>query len=87
MAIGLANSIMFPTIFSQAVISLNEGETPRAAALLCMGIVGGALLPLATGAVADSAGLGWSLIIPALGYAWVAIFGLYVARDTRGEIR
>ncbi|QJQ32602.1 sugar MFS transporter [Sphingomonas lacunae] len=87
LAIGLANSIMFPTIFSQAVIGLNERETPRAAALLCMGIVGGALLPLAAGAVADSAGLSWSLIVPALGYAWVAIFGLYVARETRGETR
>lgn len=85
LAIGLANSIMFPTIFSQSVIGLLESETPRAAALLCMGIVGGALLPLATGAVADVAGLGWSLIIPAIGYAWVAIFGLYVARAARGE--
>lgn len=85
LAIGLANSIMFPTIFSQSVIGLRESETPRAAALLCMGIVGGALLPLATGAVADVAGLGWSLIIPAIGYAWVAIFGLYVARAARGE--
>lgn len=85
LAIGLANSIMFPTIFSQSVIGLSDRETPRAAALLCMGIVGGALLPLATGAVADIAGLGWSLIIPAIGYAWVAVFGLYVARAARGE--
>lgn len=85
LAMGLANSIMFPTIFSQSVIGLRENETPRAAALLCMGIVGGALLPLATGAVADIAGLGWSLIIPAIGYAWVAVFGLYVARAARGE--
>lgn len=87
LAVGLANSIMFPTIFSQAVIGLDERETPRAAALLCMGIVGGALLPLAAGAVADSAGLSWSMVIPALGYAWVAFFGLYVARETRGETR
>jgi FHS family L-fucose permease-like MFS transporter len=85
LAIGLANSIMFPTIFSQSVIGLRESDAPRAAALLCMGIVGGALLPLATGAVADNAGLSWSLVVPAIGYAWVAIFGLYVARDTRGE--
>lgn len=84
LAIGLANAIMFPTIFSQAVIGLDDSDAPKAAALLCMGIVGGAILPLATGAVADLAGLGWSLIVPAVGYACVAMFGLYVARQTKG---
>ena len=82
LAIGLFNSIMFPTIFSQSVIGLGESDTPKAAALLCMGIVGGAVLPVATGLLADAAGLGWSLLVPILGYAWLIFFGFYVARRT-----
>lgn len=86
LAIGLANSIMFPTIFSQSVIGLGDSDTPKAAALLCMGIVGGAILPVLTGLAADNFGLSWSLAIPALGYAWVLVFGLYVARHGRREV-
>jgi MFS transporter, FHS family, L-fucose permease len=86
LAIGLFNSIMFPTIFSQSVIGLSESDTPKAAALLCMGIVGGAVLPVATGLLADAAGLRWSLLVPMLGYAWLIVFGLYVARQTAGDL-
>lgn len=86
LAIGLANSIMFPTIFSQSVIGLNATETPKAAALLCMGIVGGAVLPVLTGFAADRFGLSWSLVVPALAYAWVVLFGLFVARDALREV-
>jgi FHS family L-fucose permease-like MFS transporter len=84
LAVGLFNSIMFPTIFSQALAGLDDANTPKAAALLCMGIVGGALLPLATGLVADLAGLGVSLIVPAIAYGWVLFFGLFVARSRAG---
>lgn len=86
LAIGLFNSIMFPTIFSQSVIGLAESDTPKAAALLCMGIVGGAVLPVATGLLADTAGLSWSLLVPMLGYAWLIIFGFYVARSAQGDV-
>lgn len=81
LAVGLFNSIMFPTIFSQSVIGLGDGDTPKAAALLCMGIVGGALLPVLTGLVADQWGLGLSLIVPAIAYGWVLFFGLFVTRN------
>jgi|CXWL01.1.fsa_nt_gi FHS family L-fucose permease-like MFS transporter len=54
LAIGLVNSIMFPTIFSQSLKGIGE-EAPKAAGLLCMAIVGGAILPVVTGVVADNA--------------------------------
>ena len=79
LGIGLFNSIMFPTIFSQAVRDLGD-RASQGAALLCMGIVGGALLPVATGVVADRFGLAVSLAVPILGYAWVLFYGRYLAR-------
>jgi FHS family L-fucose permease-like MFS transporter len=42
---------------------------------LCTGIIGGGLLPLVLGAIADSADLQTALIVPAVCYAYVAIFG------------
>ena len=56
LAIGLFNSIMFPTIFSLA----SEGLGPRAAegsGIICVAIVGGAIVPLLTGHAADLVGL------------------------------
>jgi FHS family L-fucose permease-like MFS transporter len=79
LAIGLCNSIMFPTIFSLAC----EGLGPRAAegsGILCVAIVGGAVVPLLTGYVADAVGLKLALIVPALCYAGIAGFGVYARR-------
>ncbi len=73
-AIGLFNSIMFPTIFTIAIEGEN-GDTPQASALLCMSIVGGAVIPLLVGAVADRAGLSLSLFVPAACYVWIAAYG------------
>ncbi|HWY14074.1 MAG TPA: sugar MFS transporter [Rhizomicrobium sp.] len=78
-AVGLFNSIMFPTIFALASEGLGE-ETPNGSAMLCMAIVGGAIVPLATGAVADARGLAIALFVPVLCYVWVAIYGVLVAR-------
>ncbi len=47
-----------------------------------MGIVGGAVLPLLTGLVADQASLATALIVPAAGYAWIIFFGQFSARKT-----
>ena len=79
LGIGLFNSIMFPTIFSQAVRDLGD-RASQGAALLCMAIVGGALMPVATGAAADRFGLSVALAVPILGYAWVLFYGRYLAR-------
>ena len=72
--VGLFNSIMFPTIFSLASENLGT-ETPNGSALLVMGIVGGALVPLLTGAVADHAGLAVALMVPAGCYIWICAYG------------
>jgi MFS transporter, FHS family, L-fucose permease len=79
LAIGLCNSIMFPTIFSLA----SEGLGSRAAegsGVICMAIVGGAIIPPLTGHIADLAGLRLSLLLPAVCYAIIAGFGLYARR-------
>jgi FHS family L-fucose permease-like MFS transporter len=78
-AVGLFNSIMFPTIFTLASENMGE-ETPNASALLVMAIVGGAIVPELTGAVADKASLAVALIVPAICYVWIVIYGILTAR-------
>ena len=50
-AVGLFNSIMFPTIFTLALRGLGE-HTSQGSGILCMAIVGGALVPFIQGVVA-----------------------------------
>lgn len=78
-AVGLANSIMFPTIFSLATEGLRE-EAPQASGLLCTAIVGGAIIPFLTGSLADHTNLTFALILPAACYGIIASFGLWAAR-------
>jgi MFS transporter, FHS family, L-fucose permease len=74
LAIGLCNSIMFPTIFTLAIDGLDT-ETPRGAGLLCFAIVGGAIVPLLTGYAADHIGLSLALFVPVVCYLWIATYG------------
>jgi len=74
LAVGLMNAIMFPTIFSLGVEGLGE-RTPQGSGLLCMAIVGGALIPLAVGALADATSLATALVIPAACYLLIAAYG------------
>ena len=76
LAIGLANSIMFPTIFTLALKELGD-DTPNGSALLCMAIIGGAIVPLIFGAAADAFGLAHALIVPAACYLIIAGYGLF----------
>ncbi len=78
-AIGLFNAIMFPTIFGLAIETLGEA-TAAASGALCMSIVGGAVLPLLTGAVADRAGLGAALFVPVACYLCIAGYGVFAGR-------
>ena len=73
-AIGLFNSIMFPTIFTLGIEGLGE-ETPQGSSALCMAIVGGAVIPMLTGFAADRVGLSFALFIPVVCYLWIASFG------------
>ena len=79
LAIGLMNSIMFPTIFSLA----NEGLGPRAAegsGVIAMAIVGGAIIPPLAGHIADLTSLRTALFLPALCYGVIAAYGVYARR-------
>ena len=77
-AVGLFNSIMFPTIFSMALNKLGP-MTGQGSGLLCMAIVGGALVPFAQGMLADAIGLQWSFFVPAACYTFILYFGLKYA--------
>jgi MFS transporter, FHS family, L-fucose permease len=75
LAIGLFNSIMFPTIFTLAIKGLGP-LTGDGSGLLVASIVGGALIPLAQGKLADSFGLQPAFILPAICYLYIAYYGL-----------
>lgn len=74
LAVGLCNSIMFPTIFSMALHGLGK-YTGQGSGILCMAIVGGALVPFAQGALADAIGVQLSFVLPAACYAFILYFG------------
>jgi MFS transporter, FHS family, L-fucose permease len=79
LAIGLCNSSMFPTIFSLA----SEGLGRRAAegsGIICVAIVGGAIIPPLTGHLADLTDLRTALLLPAACYAVIAAYGIYARR-------
>ncbi|QYJ76738.1 sugar MFS transporter [Shewanella sp. FJAT-52076] len=75
LAVGLFNSIMFPTIFSLALKNLGPA-TAQGSGILCLAIVGGALVPLLQGLLADSVGLSASFILPVLCYGYILFYGL-----------
>lgn len=79
LAVGLMNSIMFPTIFSLACEKLG----PRAAdgsGIINVAIAGGAIVPALYGALADNVGLAAALALPALCYATILGFGVFARR-------
>ncbi|PPT90868.1 sugar MFS transporter [Xanthomonas theicola] len=78
-AIGLFNSIMFPTIFTVSIERLGP-LTGKASSLLIMGIVGGAIVPLAQGGLADVIGIQHAFVIPLLCYAYILWYGLRGSR-------
>lgn len=78
LAVGLCNAIMFPTIFSMGLHQLGAG-TGQAAGLLCMAIVGGAVVPVGQGVLADLVGVQWSFLLPAACYVPILWFGVKYA--------
>jgi len=79
LAVGLFNSIMFPTIFSLAVTGLGK-HTGQASGILCAAIVGGAVLPFIQGLFADRIGIQQAFFIPVLCYLYIAYYGWRGAR-------
>ena len=81
LAVGFFNSIMFPTIFSLALKGLGK-FTSKGSGLLCMGIVGGALVPAIQGYFADTIGLLPSFVIPLVCYVYILFYGVMGYRPT-----
>ena len=75
LAIGFFNSIMFPTIFSLATKGLGR-FTSSASGVLCTAIVGGAIVPVVQGWVADTYGLMISFVVSAICYVYIIFFAI-----------
>ncbi len=74
LAVGLFNSIMFPTIFTLTI----EGQgdlKPQASGLLCTAIVGGAIIPPLYGLLADNIGFKTAFLLVIACYAYILFFG------------
>lgn len=74
LAVGLFNSIMFPTIFSLGVAELGP-LTGNASGLLNMAIVGGAILPVLQGVIADRVGIHHAFLLPVICYLYILFYG------------
>ncbi len=83
-AVGFFNSIMFPTIFTLAIKGLGP-MTSRGSGLLCQAIVGGAILPVIQGVVADATSIQASFIVPLCAYIYICGYGLFT-RDRTKEV-
>ena len=85
LAIGLFNSVLWSNIFTLAIDQLGE-DTGQGSSLLVMMILGGALVPVAQGALIDALpafgdrAMHWSFLLPLLCYAYLAWFGFEGSR-------
>jgi FHS family L-fucose permease-like MFS transporter len=75
LAVGFFNSIMFPTIFTLGVAELGP-LTGSGSGILNMAIVGGAILPLIQGVIADHIGLQHAFFVPVVCYLYILFYGL-----------
>jgi MFS transporter, FHS family, L-fucose permease len=72
--VGLFNSVMFPSIFTLGIEGLGP-LTGKGSGLLVQAIVGGGIIPVAEGALADHIGIHHAFILPALCYVYIAYYG------------
>ena len=78
-AIGLFNSIMFPNIFTLGIEKFGP-LTGKVSSLLVMAIVGGAVIPLAQGSLADQIGVHHAYVLPMICYLYIIWYGLRGSR-------
>jgi len=76
LSIGFFNSIMFPNIFALGVDGLDKGELSMASGLINSLIVGGAVIPVLMGLLADGIGVRFSFILPIVCYLYIVYFAL-----------
>tara|TARA_B100000795_G_scaffold184347_1_gene139899 strand:- start:6330 stop:7646 length:1317 start_codon:yes stop_codon:yes gene_type:complete len=79
LAVGLFNSIMFPTIFTLSLEGLGDLKA-QASGLLCMAIVGGAIIPFAFGSLIDGFGFKTAFILTIICYGYILFYGRFKAK-------
>jgi MFS transporter, FHS family, L-fucose permease len=85
LAVGICNSIMFPSIFTLGIQNLGS-LTSKGSSVMIAAIVGGAIIPLATGKLADHIGLQPAFLLPAICYIYITCLGFAaIRRETRGD--
>ena len=81
LAVGLFNSIMFPTIFTLTLEGLGDLKA-QASGLLCMAIVGGAVIPFAFGSLIDGFGFKTAFILTMICYGYILYYGMIKTSKT-----
>jgi FHS family L-fucose permease-like MFS transporter len=76
LAVGLFNSIMFPTIFTLSLEGLGDLKA-QASGLLCMAIVGGAIIPFAFGSLIDGFGFKTAFVLTIFCYGYILYYGRF----------
>lgn len=79
LAVGLFNSIMFPTIFSLSLEGLGDLKA-QASGLLCMAIVGGAIIPFVFGSLIDNFGFKTAFVLAILCYGYILFYGRFKSK-------
>ena len=77
--VGFFNSIMFPSIFTLGVAELGP-LTGDGSGVMIMAIVGGAIIPVAQGAIADRIGIHHAFFLPVICYLYILFFALSGSR-------
>jgi MFS transporter, FHS family, L-fucose permease len=77
--VGLFNSILFPSIFTLGIAGLGR-LTGKGSGIMIAAIVGGAIIPLLQGAVADRIGLQHAFFLPVICYLYLVFYGFIGSR-------
>jgi FHS family L-fucose permease-like MFS transporter len=83
--VGFFNSVMFPIIFALGIAELGP-LTGDGSGLLIMAIVGGALIPVAQGALADWIGIHHAFILPVICYLYIVFYAFKGSKPVRTAI-
>jgi FHS family L-fucose permease-like MFS transporter len=83
--VGLFNSIMFPSIFTLGIAHMGP-LTGKASGLLVQAIVGGAIIPVVQGVIADKVGIHHCFVLPLLCYLFIIYYGFIGSRPTGASV-
>jgi FHS family L-fucose permease-like MFS transporter len=78
--VGFFNSIMFPTIFALTIRDFSD-QAHAVSGVLCLGIVGGAVISQLQGILADQVGIQLAFVLPVCCYLYIAVYSLTALRS------